>query len=346
MLISKTRQLIANTGWPLKLIVALCVVASVPLGALAQPQSGNHSARRGWLGLAADPNGPASSQGVAVMDVLAGSPAAVAGVRPDDLITAINGRPVSSYADLSRVMGLPPGTVLKLSVRRAGRVLNLRATLGEPPSAGNMPAPTSGAPPRQAPRNASPRAPAPPNQYGDEDDGDDSSDDEGYSGGGYSGGGGRASGNGYAGGNGNAGGKYGGGCSQLCRAAASCNALQFDRCSKLCANAARDGHQWSIAPNTSCAEVRTFFVTDQWMCNAQASVGSQVGNMGWVDRNQSSLGNGRSREEAATQALKNCGAFAGAAENLAELDGAAVRGGDCQIARCWPPGTALGLIPQ
>lgn len=324
MLISRMRSMIANAGWPSKLIVGLlCVVVSVPLAVRAQPADRNASPRRGWLGLAVDQRSDAESQGVAIVEILAGSPAASAGLRAGDRIAAVNGRPIATYLELSRLSALPPGTVLRLSVRRGNRVRDVAVTLGEPPAPGYVrPAPNG---PR-ATRSTHP--PSPSNPYDDDDD----ARDNGYQ---------SSNGDGYARGNADAGGS----CAQVCRRAAECNALSFQRCSKLCTGAAKDGHIWRV-DHASCEEVRKAFVTDQWLCDAQASVGSAAGNMPYVYQNKSLLGTGKTRAEAATQALKDCRAIVSNSENLSWLGGESVTGGDCQVARCYAPGTPLNQIPN
>jgi PDZ domain-containing protein len=140
----------------LSLMVALLFVASVPLAVRAQPAAGNPSARHGWMGLAGE-DSDAGAQGVVVVDILPGSPAASAGLRVGDRIGAVNGRPVSTYLDLARRMAVfAPGTAVRLSVRRGNRVRDVTVTLGEPPAT-LPPAPTRST---NGPRGR-PSAPAP-----------------------------------------------------------------------------------------------------------------------------------------------------------------------------------------
>jgi S1-C subfamily serine protease len=92
--------------------------------------------RRPFLGVAArgEDLEPAAardlgrSRAVRILEVVAGSPAAEAGLRPGDLVVGAGGSPVETLDDVVRVMvlGLPPE--LALDVRRGGepRVLRIR----------------------------------------------------------------------------------------------------------------------------------------------------------------------------------------------------------------------------
>jgi regulator of sigma E protease len=57
-----------------------------------------------------------------------GSAAEVAGFRPDDLVVSIDGRSITSFADMQRLVSTSGGDTLEFVVERGGRRLNLQAT--------------------------------------------------------------------------------------------------------------------------------------------------------------------------------------------------------------------------
>ena len=64
--------------------------------------------------------------GIEVVEVVDGSPAARAGLKPEDLIVAVDGRPVSDVGDLQRLMVAERiGAGLELDLVREGRALKL-----------------------------------------------------------------------------------------------------------------------------------------------------------------------------------------------------------------------------
>jgi S1-C subfamily serine protease len=70
--------------------------------------------------------------GVEVVDVAAGSPAAAAGLRPEDLIVAVDGRPVADVGELQGLMvGDRIGAKVALDVIRGGRPVELRLVPAE-----------------------------------------------------------------------------------------------------------------------------------------------------------------------------------------------------------------------
>jgi S1-C subfamily serine protease len=95
--------------------------------------------RRAYLGIAGGPRPlpprvartvePPREAGVEVVEVVAGSPADRAGLRPEDLILDVDGTPVSSARDLQRLMGQELiGRPLEIRVVREGSLLSLSAT--------------------------------------------------------------------------------------------------------------------------------------------------------------------------------------------------------------------------
>ena len=93
--------------------------------------------RRAYLGIAGGPRPlpPRVSRetgleaGVEVVEIVEGSPAARAGMRPEDLILDVDGEPVASARDLQRLMaGESIGREIAIRVFRDGRILTLRAT--------------------------------------------------------------------------------------------------------------------------------------------------------------------------------------------------------------------------
>src|ERR671924_2263918 len=93
--------------------------------------------RRAYLGIAGGPRplpprvarDSGREAGVEVVEIVAGSPAAKAGLRPEDLILDVDGEPVASARDLQRLMaGETIGREIAIRVFRDGQVLTLRAT--------------------------------------------------------------------------------------------------------------------------------------------------------------------------------------------------------------------------
>jgi serine protease Do len=74
-------------------------------------------------------------QGVLVSAVTTGSPAAGAGVRAGDVITAINGQSVSNSGDITRALRQGSGESVEISVMRDKKSLSLKATLPARPRA-------------------------------------------------------------------------------------------------------------------------------------------------------------------------------------------------------------------
>lgn len=116
----------------------------------------NGKVPRGYLGIEvtdlnpniADSLGESGIQGALVNQVNADSPAAAAGLKPYDVVTAIDGRKIASGSDLQTTTGaLAPGTVAHLAVMRNGHAMPVSVTLGDFATATSSPAAADAAAP-------------------------------------------------------------------------------------------------------------------------------------------------------------------------------------------------------
>ena len=116
----------ANTG------VGFATPIDLVKAELADLEAGRNVAHS-YLGVA---TGTATdTAGAQVGSVSAGSPAASAGLRAGDTITAVNGKAVASSGDLvGAIAANRPGDKLTLTVHRGGRTLTLDVTLGRQPT--------------------------------------------------------------------------------------------------------------------------------------------------------------------------------------------------------------------
>lgn len=98
--------------------------------------------QRGYLGIYAQTLTPdlakaldlKSHQGVVIIEVAKGSPAENAGLKQQDVITAINGKPFTPRMNLTHEVSLmKPGSKLQLTINRDGKVKQVTVTVGEHP---------------------------------------------------------------------------------------------------------------------------------------------------------------------------------------------------------------------
>lgn len=101
---------------------------------------------RGYLGIdvtdvtprIADSLNESGTQGALVDQVVAGSPAAAAGVKPYDVVTGLNGNTISTGTDLQTLAGaVAPGSKVNLAIMRDGKPMQLTLTAGDYANAGN-----------------------------------------------------------------------------------------------------------------------------------------------------------------------------------------------------------------
>jgi serine protease Do len=111
--------------------LGLAIPINAPMRAIIGALMREGRVRRAWLGLAggARPLPPAvqervgAQRGVEVLEVIDGSPADRAGLRPEDLIVSADGIPVGDVVDLQRLLvGDRIGQRLTLRVVRAGEL--------------------------------------------------------------------------------------------------------------------------------------------------------------------------------------------------------------------------------
>ena len=97
---------------------------------------------RGWIGVEPSELSPElaetfnvkAQQGVIITGVLQNGPAALAGIRPGDVIVKIANQPVADVATLlSQVAALKPGTASRFSIQRKNQPLELDVTPGVRP---------------------------------------------------------------------------------------------------------------------------------------------------------------------------------------------------------------------
>jgi serine protease DegQ len=97
---------------------------------------------RGWIGVEsqdvtpelADSFGLAKDRGAIIAGVVHGGPADRAGMRPGDILVAVQGKKVTSTSDMMNfIAALPPGDKAKLTVVRKDRESTLDVTIGRRP---------------------------------------------------------------------------------------------------------------------------------------------------------------------------------------------------------------------
>jgi serine protease Do len=121
--------------------IGFAIPVNLARGIIAQLKSGGE-VTRGWLGVAiqdlnpdlAQYYGVKDAQGVLVTEVYPGDPADKAGMRPKDIITAVDGKEVSSGRALSRMIAeMSVGQKVALEILRDGAPQKLSVNLGKRP---------------------------------------------------------------------------------------------------------------------------------------------------------------------------------------------------------------------
>ncbi len=110
---------------------------------VADQLKGGGKVSRGWLGVSiqdvdrdlAESFGLKKAEGALVAKVFPDTPAAAAGLKQGDIITAFNDKPVVLSADLPHLVGrVKPGSQATMTVMRDGKSRSLKVTVGTLPS--------------------------------------------------------------------------------------------------------------------------------------------------------------------------------------------------------------------
>jgi len=108
---------------------------AIPSNTVAQVANeliGGHRVQHAYVGVSLASN---SSGGAEIAQVQSGTPAASAGLKVHDLITAIDGRAVSTTDGfIAAVSTFSPGQTVTMIVHRAGKTLSIKVTLGNRPA--------------------------------------------------------------------------------------------------------------------------------------------------------------------------------------------------------------------
>ncbi|HSH06566.1 MAG TPA: Do family serine endopeptidase [Burkholderiales bacterium] len=97
---------------------------------------------RGWIGVEireitpelVEAAGLGTAQGAFVHGVLRGGPADQAGVKPGDVLVAVEGKPITTPNELlNQIAALAPGTQARLTLRRKGDSIDAAVTIGRRP---------------------------------------------------------------------------------------------------------------------------------------------------------------------------------------------------------------------
>jgi PDZ domain len=136
------------------------------------PRTAPQPAEPGYLGLVTDEG--QSGKGLRVIESVSGSPAEKGGLATGDVITAVNGKAVTSTGDMVGVAGaLPPGSQVVFDLDRNGQKQQVTVTLGKRPPPGErrfeqfghveeetLPPPSSGATGPDFPKTGGPTPPS------------------------------------------------------------------------------------------------------------------------------------------------------------------------------------------
>jgi putative serine protease PepD len=101
--------------------------------AVADELATTHTVAHGWLGIRC--SDVAGGGGARITSVMAGSPAASAGLHQGDVVEAVDSEPIDSMADLqASLYTSPPGTAVSVTLERSGQDVSKTMTLAGSPT--------------------------------------------------------------------------------------------------------------------------------------------------------------------------------------------------------------------
>jgi serine protease Do len=109
------------------------LICSMAAAAVAQDQKAPTTRpARGWLGCKLAPN--EDGKGIVVVEVLANSPAAAAGLQEKDTLTQLNGKPIDDIQGfVASMRQSKPGDEAKFTVLRDNQEKQITVTFGDVP---------------------------------------------------------------------------------------------------------------------------------------------------------------------------------------------------------------------
>jgi S1-C subfamily serine protease len=101
--------------------------------AVARELATSHKVEHGWLGIKCTDVPDAG--GAMITAIMAGSPAATAGLHQGDVVEEVDSQPVDSLADLqASLYTSPPGTAVSVTLVRSGQDMMTTMTLAVTPT--------------------------------------------------------------------------------------------------------------------------------------------------------------------------------------------------------------------
>ena len=131
MVVGMTTAIVSPTGGSVG--IGFAIPAEAVARVVAELRRNGHI-ERGWLGVSVRDVAPEGVRAVGVAGVDRNGPAARAGIRPGDIVTAVDGATIETSNSLIKaVAGISPGNSVRLTLRRGGREVEVKVAVGRRP---------------------------------------------------------------------------------------------------------------------------------------------------------------------------------------------------------------------